>query len=101
MGIHRLDVRGGQHDPLVVIAVTDTQQTATFTETRRPVTIPTDLATPRSVPSAPPLPMGPDTCCSTRVVVVSSGSRRSWRHPGECGGTVAVRVLYVAVTMSW
>ena len=37
------------------------RQTATFDETRRPVTTPTDLATSRSGPSAPPLPMRLDS----------------------------------------
>jgi len=37
------------------------QQTATFSETRRPVGTPTDLARPRSGPSVPPLPTRTDT----------------------------------------
>jgi hypothetical protein len=38
----------------------------------------------------------------TESLTTSCGlSRRSWRCPSECGGTVAVRVLYVAVTVSW
>lgn len=36
------------------------QQTATFTERWPPAIAPTDLATPGSGPSAPPLPTGTD-----------------------------------------
>ena len=41
------------------------QQTATFTDTQRPVRTPTDLAAPRSGPSVPPLPTGTDISLST------------------------------------
>src|SRR5690348_10586440 len=48
-----VDRQGGSPRP-------SSQQTATFSKTRRPMTTPTDLATPRSGPSVPPLPMAPD-----------------------------------------
>ena len=73
------------------------QQTATFSETRRPVRTPTDLAQPRSGPSVPPLPTGTDS----EQAVVSVGYRGMWRNPSECGGGVALRVLYLAEMMSW
>jgi len=67
------------------------QQTATLTETRRPVTTPTDLAQPTSGPSVPPLPAGTDTGCRCRVPttvgIIPVNMAGGGSHPGF--GTVA------------